>query len=54
MAAIVDLMWAPAQQWFTTAPQTVQTIKRKLAPATKFIAAGAPCVSHGQPPTFLF
>jgi predicted PurR-regulated permease PerM len=38
VAGIVDLMWAPAQQWFTTAPQTVQTIKSKLAPATKFIA----------------
>jgi predicted PurR-regulated permease PerM len=38
VAGIVDFMWAPAQQWFTTAPQTVQTVKRKLAPATKFIS----------------
>ncbi len=38
VAGMVDLMWAPAQQWFTTAPQTVQTIKSKLAPATRFIA----------------
>ena len=38
VAGMVDLMWAPAQQWFTSAPQTVQTIKSKLAPATRFIA----------------
>ena len=36
-AATVDLMWAPAQQWFAAAPQTMKVIKRKLSPATKFI-----------------
>ena len=38
MAGIVDLMWAPAQHWFASAPQTVRVIKRKLNPAIKFIS----------------
>jgi predicted PurR-regulated permease PerM len=38
MAGIVDLMWAPAQHWFASAPQTVKVIKRKLNPAIKFIS----------------
>jgi predicted PurR-regulated permease PerM len=37
-AATVDLMWAPAQEWFAAAPQTMKVIKRKLSPATKFIS----------------
>jgi predicted PurR-regulated permease PerM len=37
MAGIGDLMWAPAQQWFKSAPQTVQVVKRKLAPAAQFL-----------------
>jgi len=37
MAGVGDLMWEPAQQWFKSAPQTVRVIKRKLAPAAKFI-----------------
>jgi predicted PurR-regulated permease PerM len=37
MAGVVDLMWAPAQQWFKSAPQTVRVIKRKIAPAAKFV-----------------
>jgi predicted PurR-regulated permease PerM len=37
VAATVDLMWTPAQQWFAAAPQTMKVIKRKLSPATKFI-----------------
>jgi predicted PurR-regulated permease PerM len=37
MTGVVDFMWAPAQQWFKSAPQTVRVIKRKLAPAAKFL-----------------
>jgi len=37
MAGVVDFMWEPAQQWFKSAPQTVRVIKRKLAPAAKFV-----------------
>jgi predicted PurR-regulated permease PerM len=57
LAGAVNLMWAPTQQWFAAAPQTVRVIKRKLNPAIKFIthveelrssagSIGAP----GQPP----
>jgi predicted PurR-regulated permease PerM len=30
-------MWAPAQQWYAAAPQTIKVIKRKLNPALKFL-----------------
>jgi predicted PurR-regulated permease PerM len=33
---LVDMMWAPAQQWYSTAPATMKTIKRKLVPMAKF------------------
>jgi predicted PurR-regulated permease PerM len=36
-AGLVDLMWTPVQQWYSTAPATMKTIKRKLVPAAKFI-----------------
>jgi predicted PurR-regulated permease PerM len=36
-AGIVNLMWAPTQQWFATAPQTMKVIKRKVSPAVKFL-----------------
>jgi predicted PurR-regulated permease PerM len=35
-AGMVDMMWTPAQQWYSTAPATVRTIKRKLVPMAKF------------------
>jgi len=38
MAGTIDLMWAPAQQWLKSAPQTVQIVKRKVAPAAKWFA----------------
>jgi predicted PurR-regulated permease PerM len=38
LAGVVDLMWPPAQAWFKSAPQTVATVKHRLAPAAKFIA----------------
>jgi predicted PurR-regulated permease PerM len=34
---VVHLMWAPAQQWYAAAPQTMKVIKRKLNPAVKFL-----------------
>jgi predicted PurR-regulated permease PerM len=37
-AGLVDFMWAPAQQWYSTAPATMKIIKRKLSPAAKFIS----------------
>src|SRR6202051_2844784 len=37
LAGVVDLMWAPTQNWFAAAPQTVKVIRRKLNPAIKFI-----------------
>jgi predicted PurR-regulated permease PerM len=36
-AGLVDMMWEPAQQWYSTAPATMKTIKRKLLPAVKFM-----------------
>jgi len=37
MAGTVDLMWAPAQQWFAGAPQTMRVIKRKITPLARFM-----------------
>jgi len=37
MAGTVDLMWAPAQQWFAVAPQTMRVIKRKITPLARFM-----------------
>jgi predicted PurR-regulated permease PerM len=34
---VVHLMWAPAQQWYAAAPQTMKVIRRKLNPAVKFL-----------------
>lgn len=33
----VDLLWTPAQQWFASAPQTLQTIKRRITPVARFM-----------------
>jgi predicted PurR-regulated permease PerM len=37
MAGTGDLMWAPAQQWFAGAPQTMRVIKRKITPLARFM-----------------
>ena len=34
---LVTLMWAPAQDWFAKAPQTIQTIKQKVSPIAKIM-----------------
>jgi len=33
----VDLLWKPAQHWFASAPQTLQTIKQRITPAARFM-----------------
>jgi predicted PurR-regulated permease PerM len=37
IAGTMDFMWAPAQQWFASAPQTMKSIQRKLTPAARFV-----------------
>jgi len=37
LGGIVALMWAPAQDWFAKAPQTMITIKQKVSPIAKLI-----------------
>jgi len=32
----VNLLWAPAQQWFEGAPKTLQTIKKRITPLVRF------------------
>ncbi len=36
LAGGVELLWAPAQQWFDTAPKTLQTIKKRVTPLVRF------------------
>ena len=36
-AGLVDVMWAPTQQWLARAPQTMKVIRRKVSPAVKFL-----------------
>ena len=33
----VDLVWKPAQHWFATAPDTLQTIKQRITPLARFM-----------------
>jgi predicted PurR-regulated permease PerM len=33
----VDLLWKPAQHWFATAPETLQTIKQRITPIARFM-----------------
>ena len=33
----IDLLWTPAQQWFASAPQTLQTIKQRITPVARFM-----------------
>ncbi len=37
MAGVVNLIWAPSQEWFAKAPQTMSLIKRKLSPVASFM-----------------
>jgi predicted PurR-regulated permease PerM len=33
----IDLVWKPAQHWFATAPDTLQTIKQRITPLARFM-----------------
>src|SRR5271168_4292557 len=33
----IDLVWKPAQHWFATAPETLQTIKQRITPLARFM-----------------
>jgi predicted PurR-regulated permease PerM len=37
-AGLVDMMWEPVQQWYSTAPATMKSIRHKLVPAVKFMS----------------
>ncbi|MGA2343496.1 MAG: AI-2E family transporter [Steroidobacteraceae bacterium] len=32
-----DVLWKPAQHWFASAPQTLQTIKQRITPVARFM-----------------
>ena len=36
LAGGVELLWEPAQHWFERAPQTLQTIKKRVTPLVRF------------------
>jgi predicted PurR-regulated permease PerM len=52
----VELLWGPAQQWFDSAPKTLQTIKKRITPLMRFKAHvddlrdDANSVGTGKPP----
>jgi predicted PurR-regulated permease PerM len=33
----IDMVWKPAQHWFATAPETLQTIKQRITPLARFM-----------------
>jgi predicted PurR-regulated permease PerM len=33
----IELLWTPAQHWFASAPQTLQTIKQRFTPVARFM-----------------
>jgi predicted PurR-regulated permease PerM len=38
LSGAIDLLSAPAQQWWNSAPQTLRTIERKLQPVSKLVS----------------
>ena len=52
----IELLWKPAQQWFASAPQTLQTIRQRITPVARFMqhldelkgSADALGTSHGS------
>jgi predicted PurR-regulated permease PerM len=66
IGGVIEAAWTPTQEWFSKAPQTLNTIKRKVSPVAKFMSrleelrknAGnmgaqghsAPAASSAQPP----
>ncbi len=37
MAGAVNVLWTPAQEWFSSAPRTMAIIKQKITPVAKFM-----------------
>jgi predicted PurR-regulated permease PerM len=37
IGGVMALMWAPAQDWFARAPQTMHVVKQKISPIAKFM-----------------
>jgi predicted PurR-regulated permease PerM len=37
IGATVEVAWKPAQQWFASAPQTMQTIRQRITPVARFM-----------------
>ena len=37
IGATVDVLWKPAQEWFASAPQTLQTIRHRITPVARFM-----------------
>jgi predicted PurR-regulated permease PerM len=37
LGGAIDLVWKPAQHWFATAPDTLQTIKQRITPLARFM-----------------
>jgi predicted PurR-regulated permease PerM len=35
LALVANLMWAPAQQWYAAAPQTMKAVKQKIMPVAR-------------------
>jgi predicted PurR-regulated permease PerM len=33
----IEILWTPAQHWFASAPQTMQTIKQRITPVARFM-----------------
>jgi predicted PurR-regulated permease PerM len=64
LGGAVNMVWAPAQSWWTSAPRTLRTIERKLRPVSRMvdrievltdradqIASGPPAPNRIPPPT---
>jgi predicted PurR-regulated permease PerM len=55
IGATVEVLWKPAQHWFASAPQTLQTIRQRITPVARFMqhldelkgSADALGASHG-------
>lgn len=38
IGGVIDVAWAPTQEWFSKAPETLNTIKQKVRPVAKFMS----------------
>jgi predicted PurR-regulated permease PerM len=53
----IELLWTPAQHWFASAPQTLQTIKQRITPVARFmqhvdeLKGSADALAAAKPPT---